>query len=836
MSKKYKNVIFYILSFILPSIILGITFYIKKITPFGDYSIVSGDMELQFVPFINEFSEKVKHGDSLMYSWCRGMGYDFIGEIAYYLASPLNVIFLFFKRENILTGISLLVALKSSLCGLTMFTYLKHHFHPKNDNLIQNNFIMISLSSCYALCAYVLYYYLLIMWLDCMIMLPLIILSLEMLIDNKKPYLYSLTLGIAIFTNYYIGFMVCFFVVLYFFYYIFNEYSRKSTKELLYIMLRFTTYSIIGGCLSAVTLIPEIISLSKTASVKSHSLFINLMSANYDFGTTFYRYLMSASPTYPSDAKLYCGVIIIVLVTLYFFNKKIGLRKKISMLCFMSFILLSIHVRLFEYIWNAFHQPNGYVGRNTFLLVFLIILVSYESFLNIKQIPRKAFLYCTFIIFIFCTFTIKKYDITYVLFNTLFNFLIIILYEIIIYMYTKKSEKLFAIPILLLVLIELTFNCVNSIYQYTTVSQYRKNYGTTLSLLSHTDNNKSEKIKNDFKIYKNMGSLCLYSSIPTVSSTANNNINHMLSHLGYFSSLNATNDVSWEPVSASMLGIKYIFSESPDYSSEILKLSESSTAADKYIYNNEYYLSTAFAVDKDFNKINISESDTPFDTINQLSNDVYHCGNIYEKFNLCTTNGTITIPANSDIYLYCKTILNDCELIYDNKRSNIYPTEILGVTIHNDFYENNYIYHLPNTINGGNILCQTNCTNSNIAAYTLNIKNFKRLMKELSKYQMELTSFDDTYISGTIESDEVKQVFTSIPYSSGWTVTVDGQKVKTDKCFNALLSFCIPEGSHKIEFFYVTPGLTTGCIVSIFSFIILLFVTIKKRSEVNIHE
>lgn len=831
MTKK-RSFFYYILAFLTPFIILGITFYFKKITPFGNNSIVAGDMELQFVPFANELCEKFKNGNSLMYSWCRGMGYDFISEIAYYLASPLNIILLFFKKDSLFTGISLLVILKSSLCGLTMFTYLNKHFKIENNSIDHCRLIMVSLSSCYSLCAYLLFYYLLIMWFDCMIMLPIVVLCLEMLINNHKPYLYSFALGFSIFTNYYIGFMVCLFLVLYFIYYIINEYSLKSFKEFFPIALRFVIYSALGAGLSAIILIPEIICLSQTASVKSPSLFNSLLSANYDFGNTFYRFLLSASPTYPSDAKLYCGLIVIPLIIMFLFNNTIKLSKKISLTVFMSFILLSIHIKLFEFIWNAFHQPNGYVGRNTFLLIFLIILAAYESFISLKNMPLKKYLYSLLIIYFLCSLTIKKYNNTSVMMNVLFNMGIFLVYMVLFIMYVKRKKTIYSIIIFFIIALELTLNCDTTINKYTTTTQYIENINKTSSIIKHTDIQKNERVKNDLKPYKNMGSLCMYSSIPTVSSTSNNSINNMLSHFGYFSSLNATNDIAWEPVSASMFGIKYIFTNRTDYSSDILSshfIADDLPDNKTYVYTNKFSLSTAFAVDSTFKSIDISKFNNPFELINNIGSNVYHTGNIYDKINLSVNGNTIDVPPETDIYLYCKTTLCDTTFKYDNKNTRIYPTNILGVTIHNDFYNNNYIYNLPITRHGGKIYCEKPVNSSDIIAYKINENNFKLLMKKMSANQMNISSFTDTHISGTLNPGNNKMVFTSIPFSSGWNVKIDGKKVKTFKTFNSLLSFSIKSGTHNIEFTYITPGLITGFIVSLSSIILLLFLQITKK-------
>ena len=55
-----------------------------------------------------------------------------------------------------------------------------------------------------------------IMWLDCILLFPLIVYGLERLVREQKGMLYCVTLGLSILSNYYISIMTCLFLVLYF--------------------------------------------------------------------------------------------------------------------------------------------------------------------------------------------------------------------------------------------------------------------------------------------------------------------------------------------------------------------------------------------------------------------------------------------------------------------------------------------------------------------------------------------------------------------------------------------------------------------------------------------
>ena len=59
---------------------------------------------------------------------------------------------------------------------------------------------------------------------------PLILMGMERLINDKNGRLYAVTMGLAIFCNYYMAIMICIFVVLYFFcHLVFKKERRRRT-------------------------------------------------------------------------------------------------------------------------------------------------------------------------------------------------------------------------------------------------------------------------------------------------------------------------------------------------------------------------------------------------------------------------------------------------------------------------------------------------------------------------------------------------------------------------------------------------------------------------------
>ena len=114
-----KNWIWSAFAFGIPFVVSIIICASMGIYPFGENCILHVDMYHQYCPFFTEFMNKLKAGDSLLYSWSIGLGADFVSLYAYYLASPLNWLIVLCPKGYVIEFMTLLVLLKIALCGIT---------------------------------------------------------------------------------------------------------------------------------------------------------------------------------------------------------------------------------------------------------------------------------------------------------------------------------------------------------------------------------------------------------------------------------------------------------------------------------------------------------------------------------------------------------------------------------------------------------------------------------------------------------------------------------------------------------------------------------------------
>ena len=207
--KKHEKKLFLCLAFFLPTATMLVLFIVNHIYPFGGRTFLAADLYHQYMPFFSELLHKVRAGESLGFSFHVGIGSNFLALYGYYLASPLHILALLVPEAYLTEFISYLALVKVGLCGLTCCVYFRERFEI-------SGFLAMLCSLFYAMSGFLAAYNYNIMWLDCIILFPLIILGLERLVKEGRCGMYCVTLALSIFTNFYLSIMICIFLVLYF--------------------------------------------------------------------------------------------------------------------------------------------------------------------------------------------------------------------------------------------------------------------------------------------------------------------------------------------------------------------------------------------------------------------------------------------------------------------------------------------------------------------------------------------------------------------------------------------------------------------------------------------
>lgn len=830
-TQRVKGSLVYIVAFVLPVAIMLIIYYMRDIFPFGNEMYLRSDCYHQYAPFHKEFLNKLKNGGSLSYSWNIGLGVNFSALYAYYLASPVNWFIAIFPDKYVIEIMNAFIIIKAGLCSSTFAYYISKHFKTKNLSIAAFS-IFYALSSYFAAFSWNL------MWLDCLILLPLILLGLERLVKENKCFLYCVSLGFAIMSNYYIGIMICIFCVLYYIFLIYSDKNVKSIKYYIERVFNFVIYSLLSGGFAAAVFLPAYFALKSTASGEFE--FPNFLQNYFSIFDMLSRSLINveASIFMAHEPNLYCTVAVFLLIPLYFMCSKIDFREKIGKLALVLFFLFSFNTNIPNYIWHGFHFPNSLPCRQSFIYIFLLLAMSYEAFINLKHITSKQIFGSlagagALILFIEKTYVGDTYD-----FKIIYTSVMFLLFYVIAFLLYKSDNYRRGVVVFL-------------IFVLTCAEAYTNLNNTGLSTTSrsfYVDDNKdinkviSTVAKNDKSFYriekyerhtKNDAAWNDYRGASTFSSTANKNLSDFYGQFGLEQSTNAYAYYGHTPLTESLLSIKYVLNNSYLEDTNLINLAAASGHV--YLYKNLHTLPLGFMISSDFEKKFDFENADSFAVQNSFAKNVLPKSDkqLFTRLDVNSdgSNAEISIKEDSHLFIYVTTSLDKVDVEINDKNNTNLSTKTYSDMTHT------HILDLGNIAEGSTVIVNPNdsdVTALQLYAYSFDYDVFEDVYKELKSQPFEISTLKDTYVKGTINAKEKGQMFTSIPYDTGWSAYVDGKEVTTGSFENALLTIPLEKGSHTIELKYSPAGFNYGIILttlSIIAFVSLVILDFQKRKR-----
>ena len=121
---------------------------------------------------------------------------------------------------------------------------------------------------------------------------------------------------------------------------------------------------------------------------------------------------------------------------------------------------------------------------------------------------------------------------------------------------------------------------------------------------------------------------------------------------------------------------------------------------------------------------------------------------------------------------------------------------------------------------------------SQAGVYRAELDQIQEVLEKRKQQGLKVTKFSNTHIEGEVTiTDDSDVMMTSIPYSAGWQVKVDGQAVTTERAWNSFLSFPITKGKHQVEFVFKTRGSFIGALLSIVAVVSLVIIRKRWKEE-----
>ena len=802
-----------LIAFFVPVLVMICIFVQRGIFPFGERCFLRTDMYHQYAPFFSEFQYKLRTGGSLLYSWDVGMGVNFAALYAYYLASPLNWLILLCPKKFIIEFMTIMIVLKIGLSGLSFAWYLKKH---SQNCILGIGFFGIF----YALSGYMAAYSWNIMWLDCILLFPLIVYGLERLVKEQKGMLYCVTLGLSILSNYYISIMTCLFLVLYFIALLIME-KPGPVRKYVDSCVRFGIYSLLSGGLAAGILLPEIYALQSTASGDFD--FPKAWSSYFPIFDMIARHIGNVETEIGLDhwPNIYCGVAVFLFFLMYLACKKIAVKEKAVYCGLLLIFFASFSINALNFIWHGFHYPNSLPCRQSFIYIFLMLFICFRAYMYLDETPKKhiaiAFWGSA------CFVLLAEKLVTQEHFHFIVYYVAIIFlaaYAGLMYLYKDGKRTVCGFLALTLVAIEASINMsVTSV--------------TTTSRESYTSDNEEVRILKDslqpasdfYRVEKktrktkNDGAWMNFPSVSLFSSTANADLSKFFKKLGCESSTNAYSITGSTPFVDSIFSVKYaLYSEAVSNTELMMYLRES---CGTYLYENLYTLPLGFVLSSDIEENWQYEMDNPA----EVQNDLCLVSGADEV--LVDAGGTV----NKNTFTFTPDETGEYYVFVMNKKVKTVKAELPTGQKSFSNVARGYLLELGTLAPGTEVKLTADEAGEqlNAIAYRFSEDAMIQVYDRLNQSPMHLTSWKDTKLSGTVSAAKAGMLFTSIPFDKGWTVKVDGEKVETRKAFGAFLAIDVSAGDHVIDFSYFPKGLKTGGLISGGSIVILILLWFLRR-------
>lgn len=843
------------------------------IPPFGDKTILRMDLYHQYGPLFAELYERITNGESLIYSWTSGFGSAFLGNYFNYLSSPIGAIVVLFGHKNVTEAIAAMILIKAALSSATFTYYLKRSLHS-------NSYVSSAFGVMYAFCGYMLAYYWNVMWLDAMVLLPIVLLGIERIIDHGKMRTFVVGLALSMFSNYYMSFMLCLFSITYFFYYFLKGYSFISRidedgKRSLLKNNRFFRSGVIfamaaltAAGLMAVVLLPVYNVLQSCSA--TNDPFPSESQSYFTFFDFFANHLASLTTTIRSSGddvlpNVYCGVLTLILAPLFFFTKTISKKEKMATIGLLTVLFFSFNVNFFNFIWHGLHFPNDLPYRQSFIYSFVLLVMAYKTFIRLNEFKARHFgvVGAALVCFVMLVEEHTSKNVTNG--TVILTLILLVLYVLVLTIFKDKRYLTTSVAALLIVCVcSEAVMCDTSTVSITiTKDSYVSDYDDfqvmkdTLDTIEDGDFYRMEltdlRTRMDPSWY-------YYNGASVFSSMAYERFSNLQNDMGMMS--NGINSYTYNPqtpVYNMMFSMKYIVNNyTPDALQNSPNYSQVATHSKYTAYKNNYYLPIAYLVDSNtatwatdeyidewerntnsdpfalqgdyFNTatgglgspfIKLVPSYVTYSNVEEFSEDIGSSSFYYDK----TTDdleGSATFflnpQADSNIYIYFH--------VTGAESGDITVNSPLGTMTHNADQDCilDLGYYKANETITVSFPFEANTGTLKFFAYTLDKDIMDQGYALLSEGQMLTEEFDDTYIKGRFTAEKDSLLYTSIPYDSGWNVYLDGEKVPQEKIVKvaeSILGVMVEEGNHTIEFKYEVPSMTTGVLITIITILLI---------------
>lgn len=850
-------------SFFIPLVVMIIVYLTIGIYPGSDRSILASDAFSQFSNFYASFRNMLLGKQGFFYTWNASLGLNYLSLVSYYLGGFFTPLVIFFPNQYMPDALYVITLLKIASAGLAFWFYAKQSFKLAEWS-------KVALSVTYALMSFAIAHSELIMWLDTFVYLPLIILGVNRVMDQKKPVLLFVSYLMLFLTSYYMGFMVGVFSVLYFLARLFTNFKiyKKS-------IIPYGITSLLAGGASMMMILPAVLDLRTNGEELTAVTTFRTEATNWWDLVAKNMVGVYDTTKYGSIPFIYIGLLPLALCLFFFLSRKIPWKNKILYGLVGILLVASFYIVPLNLFWHGFHAPNMFLFRYAYLFSFLVITVGawgWEQLegKNILQLIA-IFILMIAVLVIFWGVKGKSYD--YInTYSLILSIVFLLLYALLFAVFYFKKIPVKTLSVLLLVVMgteafingDFMVRGILSDWNYASRSLYTKPYSDISSLVNQTktDNKSFYRLENLDPVSANDDINYGYSGVSMFSSIRNRHSSSYLDTLGFRSrgtNLNiryANNTLLMD----SFTGIKYNIAKTNNLNK--FGFSQTDSSGDYKLYENQYALPLAFTADTSVDDLKQVANDnlaTQTDLYNALSGSSYNYFTFLPMTQISTANATVSnsgttttiteeegnqtksvswqvsVPANTQAYLSLyPTDYNALESSTATIVANG-ETREAQINISGQYYDLGY-YNTATTVTFTASFYGT----SSVSFQSPQVLALDTVAYRLATAKIQANGVDLNTTkhgaSGTVNASEDKTLVTTIPFDEGWTAKVDGKKVKISAFQDAFVSIHVAKGKHTVTFSYTPEGFVPGILISIASITLFgLYLFLRRPKKVYKH-
>ena len=783
--KKYFK---YLIPSIITFIILGIIYYFNNLYPFGSKPLVQVDADYIYIPVLYKIWDIIHGSGNIFYSDI-GLGNGIYGSLIIQgsLYRPINLLLYFVDRNNIVNFFGLFIIIKICLISLTSYIYINYKY--KNISY----YYKVLFSVLYSFSGFVIFNYFNEMWLDIVILFPLIVMYLDKLLKDGKELGYIITLSISFIITFYFSFFVITFIIFYSFINIYL-YKKDNIKETIFKLGKCTIISLLISSFSSIPLIYQILNSSRFNGYMFADMFtdIKMKSLYLLFSPLFILFFLRLVSKYKDDKRNIYGYIILIIlyiipVIINPINALLHGGNYWGLPYRYGFVTLFILMDASLYCISKynFKYNNNHIIIDNFFVILIVLIGCLGVYLNYQY--RNNIITEGILLDVNNDIYIK----------ILYIVLIVFIMYIICLLIKKKYYKN-----ILLGLISLY-----GIFMFTSWTIYYNSGYYLCNNANDINNNIKSEYSGRYKIdYQYITTYIGYiHNIDTLDNWIHivpEGMVDIYRNLGYYADDTRIYSYGGTIFSDYLLNFKYSFSNEDKSNDDMYSLLDSYN--NKYLYEINYNNSYGIV----FDKLDNIEYINKFDYQNKIYQNLFNSNKDIIKYN--------TYDNDNEIEVKIKYNIDNKEYLY----FNIEDYDNVDHIMVND----KYIYSFDNYIK----YLGYYDSDVDITIYLKNNYYTQFEIGSISKFNIiNLNSIveykDNKYY---VDSDSERYLFLPINNISGIHVYNNGNEVKTYKYLDNFISIKLNKGKNAVSVKYKTPLFNIGIILSIIG--ILLFVIKNK--------